>query len=724
MDRTVEQLQQLQDTYAADSGICLLIADEEGRWVTRPSGKREWLGPLEEKKEPRRLASEALRLLPSLDGVSRPVEFEFRPGMKLLTTRLPGPSAERYYLWAVFFTDSRARLFLQSYYEGEESEGALYRELRDAVPELNGERKRRLSAKLASLASISGRLMETERLERAGKRTLAAIREAASSVDSPGGRVKDSLQPVFALGNGLDFIGYAAKEGETRFRITEVLGEGFSMIGSGFSFGEGFLGQTATTRQPGRWGNVSRDPRILFFRQNNVPIRSLFSFPVLREGELIGILFGGSRTLQEISDELFDVGQTLHSLIQVRVAAQNLRDERNSAALKLSMLMEIQRTVSLMQDVKRVLYLLIDMSLSLAEGSFAAALHLREDGKAQLVSRGLSQQQGEQTLQELTERYAGGTSDTLIHGEAVLAEWQGVPVLECPLRSRYEVYGVLLVALRDRHQAEEHRSYLESLALTASGAIHRIRQEEQSESREQPSLLHLAMKQWAPEAYERGAQARELAVAFARAQEGNERVERLAGAACLLAEYDPVLVQEQVEPELAEVLFELKAILLPEETAESKLEKESIGLPEQAAREASQIAALALQSIQPGRKLNPGLVEEALAQAFQAFLVRRERIDLELTLGQSAYDRDEATLRVNPLLAIRDLTALSSREQEVLSLVATGASNREVAETLFISEHTVKNHMTNIFHKLGVNDRSQLIAWVYQLGYQQAGDLG
>ena len=50
---------------------------------------------------------------------------------------------------------------------------------------------------------------------------------------------------------------------------------------------------------------------------------------------------------------------------------------------------------------------------------------------------------------------------------------------------------------------------------------------------------------------------------------------------------------------------------------------------------------------------------------------------------------------------------LSSREQEVLSLVARGMGNREIAETLFLSEKTVKTHVANILQKLDVKSRTQ-----------------
>jgi len=59
---------------------------------------------------------------------------------------------------------------------------------------------------------------------------------------------------------------------------------------------------------------------------------------------------------------------------------------------------------------------------------------------------------------------------------------------------------------------------------------------------------------------------------------------------------------------------------------------------------------------------------------------------------------------------------LSEREIELLSLLASGSSNKEIAETLFITEGTVKNHVTHILGKLGVRDRTQAALRAKELG--------
>ena len=56
----------------------------------------------------------------------------------------------------------------------------------------------------------------------------------------------------------------------------------------------------------------------------------------------------------------------------------------------------------------------------------------------------------------------------------------------------------------------------------------------------------------------------------------------------------------------------------------------------------------------------------------------------------------------------RERSPLSQREREIVQLVAQGFKNKEMAEKMFISEQTVKNHLHNIFDKLGVSDRLEL----------------
>jgi DNA-binding NarL/FixJ family response regulator len=67
------------------------------------------------------------------------------------------------------------------------------------------------------------------------------------------------------------------------------------------------------------------------------------------------------------------------------------------------------------------------------------------------------------------------------------------------------------------------------------------------------------------------------------------------------------------------------------------------------------------------------------------------------------------------------LELLSEREREVLKLVAQGATNGEIAATLYLAEATVKTHIGSIFGKLGVRDRAAAIVFAYDHGFVVPG---
>ncbi|MFI2706602.1 response regulator transcription factor, partial [Nocardioides sp. CER28] len=92
----------------------------------------------------------------------------------------------------------------------------------------------------------------------------------------------------------------------------------------------------------------------------------------------------------------------------------------------------------------------------------------------------------------------------------------------------------------------------------------------------------------------------------------------------------------------------------------------------------------------------------------------------------AAYELDTARAGFDALGAAADLAGLevadslpgglTAREAEVLRLVATGRSNRAVADALVLSEKTVARHLANIYTKLGISSRSAATAYAYDHG--------
>lgn len=84
--------------------------------------------------------------------------------------------------------------------------------------------------------------------------------------------------------------------------------------------------------------------------------------------------------------------------------------------------------------------------------------------------------------------------------------------------------------------------------------------------------------------------------------------------------------------------------------------------------------------------------------------------------GQSVLDDGVTAILLAAAVDVPPSVDLTPREAEVLTLIARGKSNTEIAEELFVSAATVKTHINNLFAKIGVRDRSQAVRYALRHG--------
>ena len=101
-----------------------------------------------------------------------------------------------------------------------------------------------------------------------------------------------------------------------------------------------------------------------------------------------------------------------------------------------------------------------------------------------------------------------------------------------------------------------------------------------------------------------------------------------------------------------------------------------------------------------------GTPSEELVQAIQA--AHRGYLQVGPGLGRSLLTQLPTLQNPPP-----ELAELTPREREILRCIANGANNREIAQTLFIAEKTVKNHITNILSCLNLRDRTQAAIYAH-----------
>jgi len=86
------------------------------------------------------------------------------------------------------------------------------------------------------------------------------------------------------------------------------------------------------------------------------------------------------------------------------------------------------------------------------------------------------------------------------------------------------------------------------------------------------------------------------------------------------------------------------------------------------------------------------------------------------TVTRRLLERFAATLPRGDEPAPPALSSLTEREREILTLLASGLSNAELGARLYLSEPTIKTHLSSIFRKLGVRDRVQAVIAAYDAG--------
>ena len=117
---------------------------------------------------------------------------------------------------------------------------------------------------------------------------------------------------------------------------------------------------------------------------------------------------------------------------------------------------------------------------------------------------------------------------------------------------------------------------------------------------------------------------------------------------------------------------------------------------------------------------DPATIDAALAAGAAAYVLKRaQRDDLTSAIRQaferSVYlPRRRGSARSKGSAAAR--AELTRRELEILTSVAEGRTNREVAKLLWVTEQTVKFHLANIFRKLAVSNRTQASRWAHEHG--------
>ncbi|WP_053220247.1 LuxR C-terminal-related transcriptional regulator [Virgibacillus senegalensis] len=700
MGKSIKTIQLLQDAFSNLLGLVTVISDREGQQITAYSGKSKLVDFLIEKMD---LVEKRKQLTEEYQAISGPIIYDFEPGIKGILTPVFIDPDTKYFIWSGFLIDKGAKGIIQSYFQRKYPNYS--RELKQAIeelPELTEENKALLMERVKSMIELLRNQYLLENGEEGKDSSLSMLINIVTTLSSRELSMKALLNQIIREDKNIEFIGIAEKMQEDFYTVTHFCGQHAPLLlHKQFSHGEGLLGKVAATGIGHLWENTAEDPRTTFFIANQLNPTSLFAFPLVDKKELVGILFAGSCSIARMPNEYMLVGQALAGILSLKLSRNKLEMDLNQNKLLISMFEDTMQIMSNMKDIRRVLFLLLDISINMTNTPYAFVILKPEENSSQatVVSRGMDAQKVKIIGNDIANKYFNDSDGWDVFPYRLQSQMtiHGGEDLWIPICYGKEIIGCLAIGINENQRNTIKEEFLCKLTKAAGAIIANHRQTPAEEKIIQS--LALSVSQFDPTEYENTKEEIELLEDLFTQFSTEDKANVLSAAK----------IKRIDLPILNEVLSNRSVCKLVEEfNIHQRILEGKQPNGKEVFSEASQLLFLVSTYIRGGKKLKKldeiPSVKTSIKEQFSQFCNSR-------TLYEGTIDISPQ----KPVELKENFMELSKREKEVLELVVQGLSNKEIAHSLYISEHTVKNHLTNIFNKLNVSDRSQAIAKVYQL---------
>lgn len=574
----------------------------------------------------------------------------------------------------------------------------------------------RLLERMSKLAGLLLRLSACDVLAGTRSPNLAGNEAEATAAESPFPVTADELLERYAAPDDL-FVctGFAQLTAPGVYEIVRAYGsgspeltgrtvrEGEGAIG-GAAFSDGltcYTGAIAATRG-GHWALSSETPF-------TAEVTEIWCRPVRAGGETLGVLFAlttserGARWRRPSWEAVF-----AHSL-QPALCSALLQNRLRKQNRRLQAISGVVRFLSETDDPTRVLFTLVDASLSLMRSPTFAYVAVTGDdpAKCQIVCRGMAAEQaGKRAKEQLTLSFRRPETE---HGEghnaAVRHTTDGIPLIECAFSIGTAFRGALCVAASDEREAAECLDFVSAVAFIGSRILQAAREQKRHGEghRQTVQLLGETVRRRDQSWYVRSKKASELILAYAATEGLEPKIADVIAEASLLSGLD---------------LPDLGAgggTLAPALSLLTEYRRMQKGITQGGFSQQAQLLDAALRLSGPDSEASGtagGSVSE-YERRLRRYVQRNEGGLAEVSLAPEPQRLDSSASDLRGVEEVAKQYGLSKREKEVLLLVTRAKSNKEIASLLYISEHTVKNHMTNIFGKMDVSDRTQAIMKVY-----------
>jgi len=668
--------------FSVRCGLAIKVVQEDGHVIAAPKNQPTWIN-----------ASSIEELIRNCEQITAPSIMESThdgaPTWVILAPIQRSEAQSPHYLLAEYIADGEDRLSMR------QQADLVHRQL----PVLQ-----RLTRLLAQLSAIDARdqasRKEVDKLQR-----LARLASTPASIE-----IDELLRLCSELLHSFPLVGIAQQVDLDHYAITHVTAGFEKLVHERFIIGEGGLGRVAATAKGHWWPDVVEQMVGCFFITRELRIEQLFCYPIWNDNEYGAVLFGCSfeKRQPQPYDEVPIIATIIAGYIARLLRANSLNAKTRIAETRLSAMLDMSNLVMLQETDKRKLFhVIVDLSLHYNGSMFSCVMYQDpiQPGNAKFIARGLGVSALRAYGEELTKLYFSkhqGEDETVL-SEPIIRRSPAVGrVLEAFIRPFQQTYGVLSIKLSEHEDEAEATTYFNGFTIIAALALEKTTQVESRADRT-VHALQKALLQWNPTLHEQTRQLAREAEIFACKHNWRETDALILKHAAMLYPYDlDILLSEQLSEPILNALTEFRML--------QQVQRPDCGIIGQTLYLLHEFLTndMPIETIHSLTSF-----DSQLRQAIYSFLKFRRHIETDIALppGPEGTDSLEASHK-------QDLIPLlTTRELEVFELIGQGFNNKQIARKLIISEHTVKNHVSNMYQKLQVTDRSHATAVYFEWKY-------
>ncbi|SDI82101.1 hypothetical protein [Alteribacillus bidgolensis] len=319
-------VQEVLNTYASFLDMNIAVTDRDGTWLLYEKGNNPLCDFF------MRTQVEIERRIKDIINSgwygSRPFFYDILPGVKIVIAPIIVRGKPEYYLWAGMMVEKQTSSLIKDFLVpsfGKETDWDL---LLEQTVDTNMAQEQEITNKLDNLSKLIALSIEEDQVHYAHKKQINVFKKAAQ-IDLVN---KQLLHGFMESIPECDFIGMANRKTEDEYEVVHAIGEGSNVLEhSSFQTGEGLIGRALLTGNAAKWEGIEKDPRAYFFHKHGIYPKSLFCFPVKINERITVLLFGGTLSRDEISEEVFKAGEALSSILETNRLAQFLGKRKYAA---------------------------------------------------------------------------------------------------------------------------------------------------------------------------------------------------------------------------------------------------------------------------------------------------------------------------------------------------------------------------------------------------------